>query len=112
MVADVPWLHMPSPGILAAEQRYGDPGGYCSDPLHAEPYASFPVTALVWRPGQATLIHDHITWCVFGVIQGAEHERRYALRDDGRLEQDGVAAGTAAIRAATAGRGVPGNADA
>jgi len=89
MVADVPWLHMPSPGILAAEQRYGDPGGYCSDPLHAEPYGSFPVTALVWRPGQATPIHDHIAWCVFGVIQGAEYEKRYALRDDGRLEQDG-----------------------
>jgi predicted metal-dependent enzyme (double-stranded beta helix superfamily) len=42
------------------------------------------------RPGQATPIHDHVTWCVFGVIQGTEHEERYVLRDDGWLEQDGA----------------------
>jgi 3-mercaptopropionate dioxygenase len=24
--------------------------------------------------GQATRIHDHITWCAFAVIQGIEHE--------------------------------------
>ena len=29
---------------------------------------------MVWRPGQVTPIHDHTTWCVFGVIQGVEHE--------------------------------------
>ncbi len=33
--------------------------------------------ALVWRPGQATRIHDHISWCVFGVIQGVEHEELF-----------------------------------
>jgi predicted metal-dependent enzyme (double-stranded beta helix superfamily) len=36
--------------------------------------------ALVWRPGQATPIHDHCCWCVVGVWQGVERERRYELR--------------------------------
>ena len=83
-------LHLPTADILTAEQRYGDPTKYRCHLLHGEPDGSFSVVALVWRPGQATPIHDHVTWCVFGVIQGAEHEERYVLRDDGWLEQDGV----------------------
>ncbi len=90
LVADQLRLHLPSPGILTAEQRYGDPRKYCCHLLHAEPDGSFSVAALVWRPGQATPIHDHVTWCVFGVIQGAEHEQRYLLGDDGWLEEAGA----------------------
>jgi len=88
LVADQLRLHLPGPEILTAGQRYGDPAGYCCHLLHAEPDGSFSVTALVWRPGQATTIHDHVTWCVAGVIQGAEHEERYTLRADGWLEQE------------------------
>ena len=91
LVADVLWLHLPGPEILTAEQRYGDPATYRCHLLHAEPDGSFSIVALVWRPGQATPIHDHVTWCVFGVIQGTEHEERYVLRDDGWLEQAGTA---------------------
>jgi predicted metal-dependent enzyme (double-stranded beta helix superfamily) len=40
---------------------------------------------MVWRPGQATPIHDHLTWCVTAVLQGAEYEEIFALRG-GRLE--------------------------
>jgi 3-mercaptopropionate dioxygenase len=91
LVADVLWLHMPGPEILTAEQRYGHPAGYRCHLLHAEPDGTFSVVALVWRPGQTTPIHDHVTWCVFGVIQGTEHEQRYTLSDDGWLEQAGAA---------------------
>jgi 3-mercaptopropionate dioxygenase len=91
LVADQLRLHLPGPQILTAEQRYGDPATYRCHLLHAEPDGTFSVTALVWRPGQATPIHDHVTWCVFGVIQGAEHEERYTLRGDGWLEQTGTA---------------------
>jgi predicted metal-dependent enzyme (double-stranded beta helix superfamily) len=45
--------------------RNGDPATYRCHLLHAEPDGSFSVVALVWRPGQATPIHDHVTWCVF-----------------------------------------------
>jgi predicted metal-dependent enzyme (double-stranded beta helix superfamily) len=90
LVADQLRQHLPGPEILTAEQRYGDPARYRCHLLYAEPDGSFSVSALVWRPGQATPIHDHVTWCVFGVIQGAEHEERYVLRDDGWLEQAGA----------------------
>ncbi|MGH3042037.1 MAG: cysteine dioxygenase, partial [Gaiellaceae bacterium] len=59
--------HLPSSDILTAEQRTGDPEGHRSHVLHIEPDGSFSVVGLVWRPGQVTPIHDHVTWCVFGV---------------------------------------------
>ena len=66
--------HLPTPDVLTAEQRLGSPDGYRSHTLHVEPDGSFSIIALVWRPGQVTRIHDHMTWCAFGVIQGVEHE--------------------------------------
>jgi predicted metal-dependent enzyme (double-stranded beta helix superfamily) len=75
LVADQ--LRRPGPEVLAAEQRLGSPDDYCAHPLHAEPDGSFSIVALVWRPGQMTRIHDHVTWCVLGVIQGVEHEELF-----------------------------------
>jgi predicted metal-dependent enzyme (double-stranded beta helix superfamily) len=74
--------HLPAPDVLAPEQRLGDPTGYRSYPLHTEPDGSFSVVALVWRPGQVTPIHDHVTWCVFGVVQGVEHEELFELDEE------------------------------
>src|SRR5262249_45985165 len=71
--------HLPSAEILSGEQRRGDPARYQTHVLHIERDGSFSVLALVWRPGQVTPIHDHVTWCVFGVIQGVEHEELYTL---------------------------------
>jgi 3-mercaptopropionate dioxygenase len=75
--------HLPSPSVLTAEQRTGDPEIYKSEVLHAEPDGSFSIVALVWEPGQVTLIHDHVTWCVFGVIQGMECEELFELDEQG-----------------------------
>jgi predicted metal-dependent enzyme (double-stranded beta helix superfamily) len=77
LVADQLRQKLPSPDVLTAEQRRGSPDGYRSHTLHVEPDGSFSVVALVWRPGQVTGIHDHVTWCVFGVIQGVEHEELF-----------------------------------
>ena len=74
LVAEQLREHLPSPDVLTAEQRLGSPDGYRSHTLHAEPDGTFSIIALVWRPGQTTRIHDHVTWCAFGVIQGVEHE--------------------------------------
>ena len=71
--------HLPGPEALSVEQRIGDPDRYRTHVLHAEPDGSFSIVALVWRPGQATPIHDHVTWCVFGVIQGVEYEELFTL---------------------------------
>ena len=73
-VADQLRAHLPGPAILTPAQRLGSPDHAESHTLHVEPDGSFSITVVVWRPGQVTRIHDHTTWCVFGVIQGIEHE--------------------------------------
>jgi 3-mercaptopropionate dioxygenase len=77
-------LHLPGADILTGAQRRGDPAGYRSHLLHAEPDGSFSIVAMVWLPGQVTPVHDHVAWCVFGVLQGGEYEELFALADDGR----------------------------
>jgi predicted metal-dependent enzyme (double-stranded beta helix superfamily) len=77
LVADQLRRHLPTPDVLTAEQRLGSPDGGVSHTLHVEPDGSFSIVGLVWRPGQITRVHDHVTWCVFGVIQGVEHEELF-----------------------------------
>jgi 3-mercaptopropionate dioxygenase len=68
------------PSWLAAEYREADPVRYRTHLLAVAPSRRFSVLSLVWLPGQVTAIHDHITWCVVGVLQGIEREQRYGLR--------------------------------
>lgn len=76
-------VHLPTADILTVAERAGDAAGYRCHVLHVEPDGSFSVTAMVWRPGQVTPIHDHVAWCVFGVVQGIEYEELYALDGNG-----------------------------
>ena len=90
LVADQLRLHLPGSGILTAEQREGSPDGYVCHTLHTEPDGTFSVCAVVWRPGQDTPIHDHVAWCVVGVLEGGQYEELFALRDgETALEQAG-----------------------
>jgi predicted metal-dependent enzyme (double-stranded beta helix superfamily) len=82
LVADELRRHLPTPEILTPKQRAGDPERFRTHLLHAEPNGAFSIIALVWRPGQETRIHDHVTWCVFGVIEGVEHEELFTLDDE------------------------------
>jgi predicted metal-dependent enzyme (double-stranded beta helix superfamily) len=77
--------NLPGPRILTPAERRGDPAGYQSHLLHAEADGSFSIAALVWLPGQATPVHDHVTWCVSGVLQGVEYEEIFALRRHGTV---------------------------
>jgi 3-mercaptopropionate dioxygenase len=77
LVAEQLRLHLPTPDVLTPEQRLGSPDEYVGHTLHAEPDGAFSIVGLVWRPGQITRIHDHVTWCAFGVIQGVEHEELF-----------------------------------
>jgi 3-mercaptopropionate dioxygenase len=77
--------HLPGPNLLTPEQLAGDPAGYQTHLVHAEPDGSFSVVVMVWRPGQVTPIHDHLSWCVPAVLQGIEYEEIFAVRD-GHLE--------------------------
>ncbi len=78
-VADLlqPYLHFE--GFLTAEQLEPDEIKYRQHILHVEPDGSFSIVALVWLPGQATPIHDHVSWCVVGVHRGEEHETVYEM---------------------------------
>jgi 3-mercaptopropionate dioxygenase len=71
--------HLPSPEILSPAQRVGEDDNYVTHQLHIEPDGAFSIVALVWRPDQVTPIHDHVTWCVFGVLQGVEYEEVFKL---------------------------------
>jgi 3-mercaptopropionate dioxygenase len=73
---------LPTADVLTLEQRRGDPDGFRSHVLYTEPDGSFSIVALVWRPGQVTEIHDHVTWCVFGVVQGVEYEQLFRLDEE------------------------------
>jgi 3-mercaptopropionate dioxygenase len=85
--------HLPSPDVLTPEQRKGDETGSRSHVLHTEPDGTFSIVALVWRPGQMTPIHDHVTWCVFGVVQGTEYEELFTLDEsNGCLVEAGKSA--------------------
>lgn len=77
LVAEQLREHLPRPDVLTMEQRRGSPGDYCGHTLYVEPDDSFSIVALAWRPGQITRIHDHVTWCALGVIQGVEQEELF-----------------------------------
>jgi predicted metal-dependent enzyme (double-stranded beta helix superfamily) len=76
--------HLPPPDLLPADLLDGERGTSRSHRLHVEPDGSFSMVAIAWQPGACTRIHDHVTWCVFGVLTGAEHEDLYTLAADGR----------------------------
>jgi predicted metal-dependent enzyme (double-stranded beta helix superfamily) len=67
------------PRLLDPPQCEPDPTRYRQHPLYTAADGSFSVVALVWMPGQATPIHDHVSWCVVGVHQGVEEEVHYDL---------------------------------
>jgi 3-mercaptopropionate dioxygenase len=74
---------LPPAGLLTEAERRGDPAGYRCHLLHAELDGSFSVLAMVWQPGQATAIHDHVTWCATAVLQGVESEEVFSIAADG-----------------------------
>lgn len=63
--------------LLSEQQRAGSPDGYTRHLIHADPLARFSAMLLVWRPGQASPVHGHRTWCAYRVLQGTLCERHY-----------------------------------
>ncbi|WP_261987389.1 cysteine dioxygenase family protein [Actinomadura sp. HBU206391] len=92
LVTDVLRDRLPGPDLLTAEEQAGDPGGYQSHLLHVEQDGGFSVVAVVWRTGQVTTIHDHVSWCVVGVLRGVEHEELFACPTGDHLVRVGESA--------------------
>ncbi|MBF6590700.1 MAG: cysteine dioxygenase family protein [Ktedonobacterales bacterium] len=78
------WLPrlLANPDFLAPAYREASPDHYRSHLVAVAPSQRFSVVSLVWLPGQMTPIHDHICWCVVGVLEGVEREERFGLRMD------------------------------
>jgi 3-mercaptopropionate dioxygenase len=70
---------LPGPRLLSPGQLAGDPAGYQTHLVHAEPDGSFSIVVMVWLPGQRTPVHDHLAWCVSAVLQGTEYEEVFRL---------------------------------
>lgn len=61
------------------------PGNYRRHQVVRDPEYGFTVVVLLWEPGASTPVHDHATWCVFGVLEGALEVTDYEITtDDGR----------------------------
>jgi predicted metal-dependent enzyme (double-stranded beta helix superfamily) len=85
--AIAPLMHglLPSAAAqLTPAHRRGDPEHYARNAILIGEHLS--LYALVWQPGQWTPVHDHGSWGVVGVIEGALHERAWLRTspDDGR----------------------------
>lgn len=72
-----------NPYLLTPEQRQPDPVRYRQHILHVDEGGRFSIMALVWLPGQATAVHDHISWCVVGIHEGQECEVQYQVVSEG-----------------------------
>ena len=78
-------------GLLTEAQKRDDPANYARNSIHLGDADGVSLFALVWRPGQWTPVHDHGTWGVVGVLEGALEERSYlpvgnAINDNERIE--------------------------
>src|SRR4051794_23007557 len=82
-VADVLRAYLSRRELLTPEQCEPDPHHYRQCILYVDPNGDFSMVALVWLPGQATPIHDHVSWCVVGVYEGQELETRYEWSGEG-----------------------------
>ncbi len=58
------------------------PGGYRRHQVVTDERLGFTVVVLLWEPGSATPIHDHDTWCVFGLLDGELEVTNYGVVDD------------------------------
>lgn len=69
-------------GWLPEQYAQPHPQYYRQYLLHCDPLERFSLVSFIWGPGQQTPIHDHTTWGLIGVLEGAEHSQKYA-REDG-----------------------------
>lgn len=86
-------------GLLRATECAVPETGYGRCNIYFCPRELFTAVAVVWPAGIVSPIHDHLTWCAFGVVEGTIEELRYAeaagteavARDNLRHAAGGVA---------------------
>ncbi len=68
---------------LTPEERYFPANGYGRNLLWRDPDHGFVVIAMVWPPHTVGAPHDHMTWGVVAVAEGALDIVNYQRDDDG-----------------------------
>lgn len=66
--------------------------GYSQSCVYLDPDSRFSMILLIWKDGQFTPVHNHRTWGVVTVLEGAEKETQYeALGQNGdtRVRESG-----------------------
>ena len=74
---------LPNPRCLPGHLAGAAVDRLASRALHTEPNGAFSVVALECPPDGVTVIHDHVTWCVFAVLAGTLVEERFLLDESG-----------------------------
>jgi predicted metal-dependent enzyme (double-stranded beta helix superfamily) len=62
---------------LTDAERAGDPQRYRRHLLATDPLGRYAIVSLVWRPGQASPVHGHRTWCGYTVLDSTLTETLY-----------------------------------
>lgn len=68
--------------LLTAGQKALPADGYGRHDVFLCPNDDFSIIAAVWPAGIVSPIHDHMTWCTFGVFEGVIQETRYKAASD------------------------------
>ncbi|NKB22072.1 MAG: hypothetical protein GKS01_16410 [Alphaproteobacteria bacterium] len=69
------------PDLLTPEQQSLSGDDYEKHEVFLCPHDEFSVLAVVWPAGIHSPIHDHQTWCTFGVLSGEIQETIYEAAD-------------------------------
>ncbi|MFT5174558.1 MAG: putative metal-dependent enzyme (double-stranded beta helix superfamily) [Gammaproteobacteria bacterium] len=77
--------------FLKSQHLISDPQHYARNAIYVAPDEQLSLFVLVWLPGQWTPVHDHGSWGVVGVLQGALEERSYMSADGHIVKDDGIA---------------------
>lgn len=77
------------PDLLTPEQCEEPETGYDRHTIFICPGDRFSVMAVVWPAGVCSPIHDHATWCAFGVYDGVVEETCYEALGESHLDSDG-----------------------
>jgi predicted metal-dependent enzyme (double-stranded beta helix superfamily) len=74
-------------GLFAGRTLHSDPDHYTRNLIRLADDGSLSLYAIVWRAGQWTPVHDHGSWGVVGVVEGALEERSF-MSPDGTIRRD------------------------
>lgn len=87
------------PVQLRPEDRRVGAGSYGRNLLHRDPQTGFVVIAMVWPPRTGGAPHDHGTWGVVAVVEGAVDVTNYEREDDGSRADRAVLRATCTVHA-------------